>query len=44
MKIMKQFEDATLELVLFGFDVLTTSGEDKTYEGDDTDDVMNVNF
>lgn len=25
MKKMKQFEDATLELVLFGFDVLTTS-------------------
>ena len=28
MKDMKQFEEATLELVLFGFDVLTTSGLD----------------
>ena len=28
MKKMKQFEDATLELILFGFDVLTTSGEE----------------
>ena len=27
MKKMKQFEDAALELILFGFDVLTTSGE-----------------
>lgn len=26
MKKMKQFEDANLELILFGFDVLTTSG------------------
>lgn len=34
MKKMKQFEDATLELVLFGFDVLTTSDGSAVAEED----------
>ena len=34
MKKMKQFEDANLELILFGFDVLTTSGIDDDSESE----------
>ena len=28
MRKMTQFEEATMELILFGFDVVTTSGTD----------------
>lgn len=50
MKKMKQFEDATLDLVLFGFDVLTTSGEqtgvigEETYLGDQKSDHNNSDW
>ncbi len=34
MKNLKHFEDASLELVLFGSDVLTTSDGSDTFYGD----------
>lgn len=42
MKKLMQFEEATMELILFGFDVLTTSGVESYGEFNETNGGQNI--